>query len=275
MRKYQILLVILVFISFRSYSTEPPSIREGDFEQLKITRQEAFNSSELWGLINGGADLYFEYGFDKLLLQEISIGAEQFRIEIYHMIDEPAAFGIYSVSVHRCIEMGRLHVNDCINAYQVQMAIGNIYASIINYTGSESARETSVEIAGKLIRGVRFDGQNIKYFSRSESGKEVITRIYRGILGIQNGNSNWLELFRGLEGFTMSEITVKDANGEFRLAGVECGDREQAEMLKQRVAMAGLIPVPAFDGEEELGFIDTSGYNGDYNEILKELGIEV
>lgn len=275
MRKIQILIALLVFISFRSYSTEPPSIREGDFEQLRINRQEVFNSSELWGLINGGADLYFEYGFDKLLLQEISIGTEQFRIEIYHMLDEPAAFGIYSVSVHRCNEMGRLYVNDCLNPYQVQMTLGNIYASIINYTGTESARETSVEIAGKLIRGIQFEGQNINYFSQSESGKKIFTRIYRGILGIQNGNSKWLELFEGLEGFTMAEITVKDENGEFILIGVECRDKEQADLLRQRVLMAGLSLVPDFDDDEELGFIDNSGYNGDFREILKELGMDL
>ena len=270
------LTLILLFISVSLIASEPPSIRPGDFDQLTITRQQEFNSSELWGLINGGADLYFEYGFEKLFLQEISIGTEQFRIEIYHMNDEVAAFGIYSVSVHRCDEMGKKVVNDCTNPYQYQMVSGNKYVSVINYTGSNMAKKTSAEIAAKLIKGVKIDETHpvMPYYVLSESGKEIITRVYKGILGIQNGNAHWLELFDGLEGFTVGEMTMRDDEGEYKIAAVECKDKNQANLLKQRILDAEWILFPGAEDDNQLIFIDYSGYKGDIGKILQELEIE-
>jgi hypothetical protein len=270
------LTLFLLFISVSLIASEPPSIRPGDFDQLTITRQQEFNSSELWGLINGGADLYFEYGFDKLFLQEISIGKEQFRIEIYHMNDEVSAFGIYSVSVHKCDEMGKKVVNDCSNPYQYQMVLGNKYISVINYSGSDLAKKTSAEIADKLIEGVKKDGvyAGMAYYVKSKSGKEIITRIYKGILGIQNGNAHWLELFDGLEGFTLGEMSMRDEEGEYKIAAVECKNENQANLLKQRILDAEWILFPGAEDDNQLIFIDYSGYRGDIGKILQELEIE-
>jgi hypothetical protein len=56
--------------------------------------------NDLFTLIDGGADIYLEYGFRKVLSVEYLDTAEQMlRMEIYEMTDAPAAFGIYSLNI--------------------------------------------------------------------------------------------------------------------------------------------------------------------------------
>lgn len=53
--------------------------------------------NELFSLIDGAAEVYFEYGFSRALVQSYANDQEQsLQIEIYGMTDPAAAFGIFS-----------------------------------------------------------------------------------------------------------------------------------------------------------------------------------
>jgi len=57
-----------------------------------------FAGDDLYKLIDGGADLYFEYGFREALSAGYSGSRDRtIKLEIYRMTDAPAAFGIYSI----------------------------------------------------------------------------------------------------------------------------------------------------------------------------------
>ncbi|RJP19153.1 MAG: hypothetical protein C4520_13260 [Candidatus Abyssobacteria bacterium SURF_5] len=59
-----------------------------------------FRGEELFNHINGGADIYYEYGFGALAVQQYNKGEKAVSLEIYRMNGVPAAFGIYSYSRH-------------------------------------------------------------------------------------------------------------------------------------------------------------------------------
>lgn len=60
---------------------EPPKVYEGD---------------DLFILINGGADLFFEYGFQNVVLYKyVNNQNQRIRAEVYEMEDDHAAYGIY------------------------------------------------------------------------------------------------------------------------------------------------------------------------------------
>ncbi len=59
-----------------------------------------FTGDALFDHINGGADIYFEYGFVALVTEQYKNGDKEVSVEIYRMDDAPAAFGIYSYSRH-------------------------------------------------------------------------------------------------------------------------------------------------------------------------------
>ena len=55
---------------------------------------ETFVGDELFTLINGGAEIYHEYGFESVEVQEHERGDERISVEVYTMTGD--AFGIYS-----------------------------------------------------------------------------------------------------------------------------------------------------------------------------------
>lgn len=268
-----ILVFFFLLMSLALFAHEPPAIKADDFDNLKITRHEIFNGSELWGLINGGADLYLEYGFDKLLLQEITMDGEQFRIEINQMQDEISAFGIYSVSVHQCLEKGKLTENDCINSYQYQFTQGNIYASLINFSGSEKARQTASVLAEKLIMSIETNAKNQRRYSVNKSNpeRELFTTVYKGILGLQNGIPQWYSLFEGVGEFTLIVMTRKDSDGLFRAALVDFIDVSQARNFAEKLKGESYLQIPVSGSEIAIVFIDSSAYKGNDDEAMNDL----
>lgn len=60
----------------------------------------SFRGESLFDHINGGADIYFEYGFVTLVIQRYKKGDKAVSLEIYCMDDSRAAFGIYSFNRH-------------------------------------------------------------------------------------------------------------------------------------------------------------------------------
>jgi len=60
---------------------------------------ELYVGDDLFNLINGGAELYHEYGFLEVLAAEIVIPAtDPFKVEIFDMGSPEAAWGIYSMT---------------------------------------------------------------------------------------------------------------------------------------------------------------------------------
>ena len=67
------LFLCILFAAFSASSAQDkddfPILSVGDVEGMKIERTEYYDGNALWGLINGGADIYLEYGFDELAFQ--------------------------------------------------------------------------------------------------------------------------------------------------------------------------------------------------------------
>ena len=59
-----------------------------------------FSGDRLFEHINGGADIYYEYGFVALIVQQYVNGDKAVSIEIYDMGDASGGFGIYSYGRH-------------------------------------------------------------------------------------------------------------------------------------------------------------------------------
>ena len=118
---------------------------------IEIRETRSFSETSLYGYINGGAELYLEYGFDTLVVSELLSEGRDIKVEIYRMKDTEAAFGIFSVSRFRCNGGARLTDHMCRSAYQMQFCKGPYYVSIINDTGREADQKTANDIAANLI----------------------------------------------------------------------------------------------------------------------------
>lgn len=64
---------------------------------IRTSEIESYVGDDLFSLINGGADLYFEYGFVQVISADYANReGNSLHVEIYEMSDRSAAFGIYS-----------------------------------------------------------------------------------------------------------------------------------------------------------------------------------
>jgi len=156
---------------------------------VESAQNRTFTEASLYGYINGGAELYLEYGFDTLLVTEMVIDGSDIKAEVYRMKDAEAAFGIFSVSRFRCNGGPKLTEHLCRSAYQLQFCKGPFYVSIINDTGSEADQKRSSDLATLIIENIAeppFDPGNFY----SDAVDEETMRgavLVRGPLGIYNG----------------------------------------------------------------------------------------
>jgi hypothetical protein len=171
---------------------------------IEITKTRTFTAESLYGYMNGGAELYLEYGFDTLIVTEVVSGGNDIKIESYRMKDDEAAFGIFSVSRFRCNGGPKLTDHQCRSAYQLQFCKGNYYVSIINDTGTDAEQKTANEIAAYLIRTIADPPFNpVRFFEGgldNETMKSAV--LIRGPLGIYNGIPVLIEALGDITGYS-------------------------------------------------------------------------
>lgn len=206
------ILVAVLFTTLVSAQEKVfPRLTDADIPNLKITREQSFDGSGLWGYINGGADIFLEYGFDMLLLQEVELSGNKYKVELYRMINPESAFGIFSVSHYKCERFSELVKFSCITQYQVQCAAGAYYISIINSNGSEIEQKTTEEIFNKVIQ--KIDAKKISFpvfFQNNKLAKSLADlKYFKGILGVQNGIGEWYDYFEKLNGYEIYFLPIK------------------------------------------------------------------
>ncbi len=160
-----------------------------NIQGLESVQSRTFIESSLYGYIDGGADLYLEYGFDTLVVTELVYEGRDFKVETYRMKDPEAAFGIFSVSRFRCSGGAKLTSYICRSAYQLQFSMGPYYVSIINDTGSEADQKTSGEIAANMIEKITEPPFDPTCFFVEGVDEETMRGavLVKGPLGVYNG----------------------------------------------------------------------------------------
>ena len=94
-----------------------------------------FVKSNLFDYIDGGADLFLEFGFEELIVQHYSEGQNELGLEMYRMESPEAALGIYLMK--RGQESPHPDVPARNSADRLQFAIlKNSYFILINNVGN-------------------------------------------------------------------------------------------------------------------------------------------
>ena len=208
-----------------------PQMVEGDCDSCLITRTETYEGAALAGYMNGGAELYREYGFVRLTVQEIRLpGGEDLTAETYLMTSPLAAYGIFSISRHACGDRDTAFTYSCSGPYQIQCAAGAWFVRIMNGTGSPGAQAAS----RMLLRAyVLRTGQPRVPLSPLFSTPQMLSVrdeviLAAGPLGVQNGLPDWSGILDGFTGFTLRAVHLSDDRGilgELELTREEDGAR--------------------------------------------------
>ncbi|MBI9071460.1 MAG: hypothetical protein JEY94_07660 [Melioribacteraceae bacterium] len=231
------LLIVIVFYFGTLFCQDSLSLKitSDDFASIDITREDYFNDGSLWGYMNGGADLYLEYGFDELLVEEVIVDGENIKIEVFKMNDQRSAFGIYSVKHYKCNSVRSDGIFSCITNYQYQFVINEYYISVINQTGTEKAQLTSTKICEKLLHKIKKKEFEFPGFLRNDIVSENLNKsvLMYSRLGISSGHEEWDEVFEDAENYSILKTPIIFEDGKFTLIQIEMEDNLRSKLLKE------------------------------------------
>lgn len=233
-----LLVMIEPFILFAQEEKDFPALSAMDIPNGKILQSSFYNGNALWGLIDGGADIFLEYGFDKLLFQEVEWQNIKFRVEIYKMLSEKSAFGIFSVSRFKCSQEDTLTKFICITQYQVQAAVGRFYISISNERGDVISKNSMLGLFTKVLSKTNETIFNLPERFKNNLFSPYLSnmKLIKGTLGIQNGFPNWLELFDGLFDYTIYILPIETENGYINISQIDFTNEKDLQKFRNTAA---------------------------------------
>ncbi len=243
MKKIFLTTVVFFTISFQIIAQIDmgfPILSQTEVAELKILQQKYFDGNALWGHINGGADLYLEYGFDKLLFQEIELNNYKLRVEYYRMNEAAAAFGIFSVSHFKCDLDDTLTKFICITKYQVQAALGRFYISIANDKGTTEAQKLTIDLFDKILKKSNEPLFQLhdSFFENNNSKLLENIKLFRGALGLQNGMDSWLDLFEKFSSYEITVLPFENEKGYLNYAHIKFANEEDKLRFMQEVGVS-------------------------------------
>lgn len=227
-------ICLMFFMPKGIYSQLPddfPSIATEDMPGAVVSSPRVFTGSSLFGYMNGGAELYLEYGFSLASITEITFMGGKYKTEIFRMKGPEEAFGIFSVSKFRCLDMPPYSAFTCRTRYQLQICKGPYYISIINSSGT-AADSTASSRIGELLAGRIADGELKLQEYLPGIPEEAIKSgcfLAKGKLGIVNGDPDLEDSFKGIQNYT----TVILKGDEKYTISVKFGDHDSMKKFME------------------------------------------
>jgi hypothetical protein len=217
MVKHLLASVFLLFGLQACFSQLPedfPSIGKNDLPGAKFHSSRTFNGTSLFGYIDGGAELYLEYGFLVVSVTEITFMDGNYKTEIYKMNGPEEAFGIFSVSKYRYQDMPSLSKFTCRTKYQLQICKGPYYISIINDAGTRSDSIGSLRIGKIITDKIKDEEIDLSGYLKDIPLETLQSECFlaKGRLGIVDGSPDLEDYFQGITGYTA--VILKSAENK-------------------------------------------------------------
>ncbi|MCB2205178.1 hypothetical protein KQI65_10545 [bacterium] len=199
-------LPLIFFLHTVTLTAGGPLVIERDLPGWIIGDPDFYNAGQLYGYINGGAELYREFGFRQVTAQRCSKADHEMQVDVYEMLSPRAAFGMFSVLRGTCT--GTLVANarwSCVRPEQILFARGKYLISVIPYDRSKETRQAALKAAKALLK--RAGGKDYRPNELFRSGPfspglEKLLYLH-GPLALQSALPAWSEFLEGIERFDM------------------------------------------------------------------------
>lgn len=197
---------LLLLLAARCMSQQPdtfPSIDAIDLHGASFGKPKVYTGASLFGYMNGGAELYREYGCAGAWISELEYMGSDFKIEIFKMKGAEEAFGIYSVSRFHCSSVPPLSTFTCHTPYQLQICLGPYYVNIINSTGSANDSLAALNIGAAVAEKIREQPADVSRYLPGIPLETINSNavLVKGELGIMNGAPDLADYFNNTKGY--------------------------------------------------------------------------
>jgi hypothetical protein len=223
--QFVVALFISPFLAFAARAQEAvPSLLPGDIPGARIDRAAGYNGKALYGYIDGGAELYFEYGFQRASVQDIVKDSLRVHLELFEMNSPDGAAGIYSVTNSGCSREGNPWSFTCASPFQAQAARSRYFIRAANVSGIPRDSALTRRILGVMmakVGDVIFPPPLLFLDPLFQRGRRTFM-MARGPLGVQNGPDEWTALVEGIEEYQLSVLVQEAERFTGKIAILEC-----------------------------------------------------
>lgn len=222
-------LFLLLVSSLAAFAQDSPEIKN----------ERVFKGKALYGFMNGGSDLFLEYGFEELTAAELSYKGNSYTVEVYKMPSPEDAYGIYSQHTFKCNPADSRFCYDCTSPMQFQTAMGNLYITVVYTSSSAGAASDATELAEFFFKkygtGDKLSIPDIisSYFNEGEKVTSVL-KYARGPISLSNFNSSVMAAVDGLEGYSAWLL-----KGSKDLVYLDLGNQENLNASLRKISEEG------------------------------------
>ncbi|MBN1223864.1 MAG: hypothetical protein JXB23_11500 [Candidatus Aminicenantes bacterium] len=121
---------------------------------MRHEQSRHFIKSNLFDYINGGADLFLEFGFEELTLQYYRNDQSEIGLEAYRMENAEAALGIYLMKKGKETPHPDVPARNSADRLQFTILKNNYFILVNNFDGKESLIPVMVVLAGKILAAI-------------------------------------------------------------------------------------------------------------------------
>ena len=148
---------------------------------------ENYEGDDLFFLINGGADIYYEYGFKEVIAEHyMDDENNSIRVEIYKMKDPGAAYGIYSVSESPDAEAFKIGYHGEMSDYHIRFWKDNYYILVSAMDSGEEIEDGMKKIASFIDGKIPQKGEKPEIVNHLPEENFISAKYVRGNLGMNN-----------------------------------------------------------------------------------------
>lgn len=209
-----------------------------------------YSGEALFDYINGGAEIYFEYGFVKVIVQDYMVAGEHtLTLEIYEMVDPESAYGIYSFKRSPGGRSADIGAESRLEDYYLNFWKGNYLVTLTGFDQEPTTVAGLLSVARSVDEVMHEGGSppslegRLPYAGRVEAG----IKYFKGLLGLYNSYA-----FAQEDIFSLEEGIRIEYESGVSLFLFQYSDSEKAKTVFLR-SRAFFETSPRYSGYQQLG----------------------
>ncbi len=181
--------VILIFISQIAPLISGDLVLPDRIDEKWVARgpTRVFAGGELFGHINGGAELFLEFGFENLTVCKYINDNLVLELEVYKMENTLAALGIYLIKTGPETPLKEISARNTANPYQVVITSGRFFIQVNNFSGNKELLSLMINLSQTLVDQIdKPETTDLFAYLTKENIIEGSQVIFRGPFGLQS-----------------------------------------------------------------------------------------
>jgi len=143
--------VLAVFVVAAQITLPPDDFVAG---WKRSGKPSTFIKADLFNHIDGGAELFIEYGFDRLLVQRYGRGKSELTLEVYEMDSPEAALGIYLMKCGQETVVAGIRSRHSGENSQLTILKNKYFVYVNNYDGDAKNLPAMVALANGALASI-------------------------------------------------------------------------------------------------------------------------